>query len=389
MIRSPVRSRVALVLVCAGTAPLVAQATGIQLTNGVDGGVVYQYDARFVPPTGITVEAWITYDDSTIPTGTYRWPTIARQNVTPNQESWNFRVSAANNGNRDLQFIVRTLSNALYNATYTFAPGEFQSFTHVAGTFDGQTIRIFKNGVQVATNAIPTASEIPDNGGELRIGNGDPVAPGNEAWNGVLDEVRIWPMARSGAEITATMSSQLWFMPGGVLEFDFENQYNEFSNNLMGTPFGAVNFAAGAPGLTIEAPSVAVVGQPTSTCARTSEIALGSMPIIGNSAFALWNVRGPTPAVSGLGLFVTAYLPAPAQQPAVFGVNLAFDLSAVVASFPLVPASNVLGNSTFALPLPNNPSISGTTLLFQFGFQDSQCGPQGFSAGSGLSVTIQ
>ena len=78
MIRSPVRSRVALVLVCAGTAPLVAQATGIQLTNGVDGGVVYQYDARFVPPTGITVEAWITYDDSTIPTGTYRWPTIAR-----------------------------------------------------------------------------------------------------------------------------------------------------------------------------------------------------------------------------------------------------------------------------------------------------------------------
>ncbi len=370
---------------CAGA--LTAQSQGIQLTTGVDGGVIYQYDDRFIPSSGITVEAWITFDDATIPnTGQFYWPTIARMNVTPNQESWNFRVQSANTGNRALSFIIRAQNNALYNATYNFAPGEFLQFTHVAGTFDGQTIKIFKDGVQVATSTIPAVSAILNNQGELRVGNGDAVAPGNEAWNGIIDELRIWPMAREAGEIAAAMPYQTWFMPGGVLEFDYDGTYNEFSNGIVGTAFGTIGFAPGNTNLAIVAPNSAVVGMPTSTCATTSEIALGSLPELGNNDFRVWSVRGPVN--SGFGIVVAAVAPAPASQPPVVGVDLAFDLNAVLAQVLLIPPTNVLGNSFFNLPIPNNPGLSGVTLIFQFGFDDVQCGPQGFSAGSGLSFSF-
>lgn len=370
------------------TMVLPAQSQGIQLTTGVDGGVIYAYDPLFLPPTGLTVEAWIQFND-TIPTGLYYWPTIARQNVTPNQESWNFRVSSGNTNNRALQFIVRTQTNALYSATYNFAAGEFLNFTHVAGTFDGTNIRIYKNAVQVATYTIPTLSEVVNNGGELRVGNGDPVAPGRETWNGVIDELRIWPMARSAAELAATMNQQLWFMPGGVLEFDYDGSYTEFSHNLPGTTFGTVGFAAGNPSLALSAPTAAVTGLPTSTCQRTSEIVLGSLPQLGNSAFTIWCVRGPRPANSPLGVVVAAVAQAPIGQPPVVGVNLAFNLTSVIATQALVPPTNPLGNAQFNLPVPNNPGLVGVTMLFQYGFSDAQCGPQGFSASNGLSITFQ
>src|SRR5262249_10351099 len=152
--------------------PLAAQNQGIQLANGVDGGVDLAFDPLFVPPTGITVEAWITYDDSTIPTGTFRWPTIARQNISNASEVWLFRVAASNTASRSLTFAVRTPGGATNAVSYAFVAGEFAQFTHVAATYDGQTLSICKNGVQVATRTLTTVQEIPNNGGNTRIGNG-------------------------------------------------------------------------------------------------------------------------------------------------------------------------------------------------------------------------
>jgi hypothetical protein len=374
------------VLFAAGPA---AQNQGVQLTTGVDGGVIYQHSPLFVPPTGITVEAWITYDDATVPTGAFYWPTIARQNVTPNQESWNFRVSAGNASARSLQFIVRTTTNQLFSATYNFAPAEFAAFAHVAGTFDGQTIRIHKNGVLVASAPIAGTSEIPNNGGELRIGNGDPIAPGNEAWNGVIDEVRIWPMARAANEILADMQDELSGMPGGVLSFPFNGGFDESGLAITGAPFGAVAFAPGAPGLAPRSVLTFATAPPTSTCARSAELALGSAPLVGNGAFVLWAVRGPRPSASPLGIIVAATAAPPASQPPILGVNLGFDVASVAAQTVLIPPTNALGNARFALPIPNVSGLSGVALVFQFGFADSACGPQGFSASDGRIVAFQ
>ena len=386
----PPRARVCVLAnVLALAAPAAAQNQALQLTTGVDGGVAYAFDPRMVPPTGITVEAWITYDDATVPTGANYWPTIARQNVTPQQESWNLRVSAGSTGARNLQFIVRTQTNTLHAATWAFAPGELTAFTHVAATFDGQQIRLFKNAAPVATFAVPALSEVVDNGGELRIGNGDPVVPGNETWNGTIDAVRIWPMARSAAEIAATQQLETTALPGGVLEFPLNGAYTSADGTVAGTPYGTVSFVPGVPGLGVVAPVTFALGQATSTCPRAPGMVAGSVAQVGNTAFTLWCVRGPRPAVSPAGLLFAAAGGAPPGQPPVLGLAVAWDLTTLITSIGLVPPTNALGNASVPLPIPAVPALAGSGWVFQFAFFDGQCGPQGFSSSDGLLFAIQ
>lgn len=370
------------------TAPLARAQQGLQLTTGVDGGVTVPADPLLVPPTGITVEAWVTYDDSTIPTGLFYWPTIARQNIVPNAEVYNFRVSASNNNQRNLQFIVRA-AGVLQAVSYTFAPGEFVNFTHLAATYDGQNMAIYKNGVQVATRVLPSINELIPAGGVLRIGNGDPAAPGNESWNGIIDELRIWPMARTAAEITATMNQSFFGLPGGALMFPLDGHTIEVNHALIGTLFGTTTFVNGAPTVGNVVTSVAATGQSTSTCPRLIESTVGSLPAVGNSAFALWATGGPRPAVAPLGVIVAAGATAPIGQPPLFGVAFAFDATRVLSYTVMLPPTGILGNARFGLPLPNNANFVGARLVFQFGFFDSTCGPQGLTASDGVVVTIQ
>lgn len=369
-------------------APLAAQNLGIQLTNGIDGGVDVPFDPAMVPPTGITVEAWITFDDSTIATGTYRWPTIARQNLAANAEVWNFRVNSSNNASRSLSFASRTPAGVNNNVTYAFAAGEFAQFTHLAATYDGQTFVLYKNGVQVASRTLTTLQEIPNTGGNLRLGNGDPIAPGNESWNGIIDEVRVWPMARTQAEIAATMNQTLASVPGHVLSFNLDGHYVDTSSGLIGTPFGTIAFAPG-PNLTALVFPAVNVGASTTTCARTIVALCGSAPLLGNGAFAVWATRGPQPANSPLALVAAGGVQAPPGQPPFAGVAIAFDMTSYLAAVALVPASGVLGNTRFQLPIPAVPGFIGTSFVFQFGYIDATCGPQGVSSSDGIRFTIQ
>jgi hypothetical protein len=368
-------------------AALPAQNQGIHLTNGVDGSVDYAFYPAMLPPTGLTVEAWLTYDDSTIATGTYRWPTVARLNPAPGQEDWFLRVSASNNATRQMQWSVRDTSNTNTSVYYSFAPGEFAQWTHIACTYDGANSYLYKNGQVIATQVLP-GREVFGQNGNLRIGNGDPSAPGYEAWNGNIAEFRIWPFARTQAEILATMNQELSSMPGGVMTFNLDGQYIESSRAQIGTQTGTVSFVPGPP-LTALSPIAANVGQSTTTCTRTIDTHLGSLPRLGNAAFAVWCTKAPLPAASPFGLLVAAYGVAPGTQPPMFGVNLAFDLSRVATEVLLLPPSSGLGNTSFGLPIPNLQALSGVTLVMQFGFSHAACGPQGFTASNGLQFTVQ
>src|SRR5262245_24251036 len=236
---------------------LRAQNLALQLVNGVAGGIDVATDPLEVPPTGITVEAWIAYDDRTIPTGVFRWPTIARQNVTPQAEVFNFRVQASNTASRVLQFSVR-VAGALQAVTYNFAANEVVPYTHVAATYDGQTLKLFKNAVQVATRTLTSTAELVNTGGILRIGNGDPSVPGAETWNGLIDELRIWPMARTPQEIQATMNQSLAGVAGGVLSWPLDAHPIEVNTGLIGTQFGTMTFIPGPPLVATNGTSIAV-----------------------------------------------------------------------------------------------------------------------------------
>jgi hypothetical protein len=78
------------------------------------------------------------------------------------------------------------------------------TWTHVAGTYDGTTLRLFVNGTQVASLSVSGA--MPGSTGPLRIG-------GNSIWGehfrGRIDEVRVYNRALSAAELQADMNAAI------------------------------------------------------------------------------------------------------------------------------------------------------------------------------------
>jgi RHS repeat-associated protein len=99
----------------------------------------------------------------------------------------------------------RPESNVYVSGTNRTAEGDplpVNTWTHVAGTYDGATLRLFLNGIEVASTAV--SGPIATSTGVLRIG-------GNSIWGeffqGMIDEVRIYSRALSAAEILTDMST--------------------------------------------------------------------------------------------------------------------------------------------------------------------------------------
>jgi hypothetical protein len=76
------------------------------------------------------------------------------------------------------------------------------TWTHLAATHDGATLRLYVNGVQAASQAV--TGTIRTSSGALSIG-------GNAVWGeyfrGRLDEVRVYNRALSAAEVQTDMNT--------------------------------------------------------------------------------------------------------------------------------------------------------------------------------------
>jgi YD repeat-containing protein len=78
------------------------------------------------------------------------------------------------------------------------------TWTHVALTYDGTTLRLYVNGVQVTSKAV--TGSIQSTTSPLWIGGNSPYG---EYFNGRIDEVRVYRAALSQAEIQADMAAPL------------------------------------------------------------------------------------------------------------------------------------------------------------------------------------
>ena len=79
------------------------------------------------------------------------------------------------------------------------------TWSHIATTYDGTTMRFFVNGVQVGATAINTAIAVGNQ--QLRIGGNNAFA--GEFFQGLIDEVRVYNRARTAAQITTDMSTPI------------------------------------------------------------------------------------------------------------------------------------------------------------------------------------
>jgi len=147
--------------------------------------------------TAMTLEAWVKPT-----TVTSKWrDVIYKGNVlgTPHD---NYLLMATS---------IRTakpVGGALISGVHQEATGTAaiaaNTFTHLATTYDGSTVRLFVNGTQVASKA--ATGSIATSNDQLQIG-GDSIF--GQYFAGTIDEVRIYNTALTQAQIQADMNSPI------------------------------------------------------------------------------------------------------------------------------------------------------------------------------------
>ncbi|HEY5405562.1 MAG TPA: LamG-like jellyroll fold domain-containing protein [Ginsengibacter sp.] len=210
--------------------------------DGIDDGVNCSASPAFNISVG-TIEAWVRPTASS--NGDMR--IIVTKLPTPSSIGSNlftlfldnvdkFRLNISVGG---MSYDVESVTTPTLNMWY-----------HVAATYDGDTIKIYVNGVLENINTDPDG--LMDVGtGEVVIGNTLSGAAAGK-WEGDLDEVRYWSVVRSQSQIQSTMNCELSSAVGLVANYHFNQGIaggnnasvltatDASGNNLNGTLF---NFA--------------------------------------------------------------------------------------------------------------------------------------------------
>jgi hypothetical protein len=103
-----------------------------------------------------------------------------------------------------------------YAVAYSVSPPEIDVWTHLAAVYDFGTIRLYRDGVlQTELSGAGTASFTVSTlvGALFESGT---VVP---QWQGWIDEVRFWNVARTGPEISQWMSQPLSGSPAGLIGY--------------------------------------------------------------------------------------------------------------------------------------------------------------------------
>lgn len=152
------------------------------------GDYVQVTDSNSLDATQVTVAAWITTDSVSGTASAVRKD--AAYFIRRNTSSIEFtaRISA----------VDRTVTS-----TTTLTAG---SFVHVAGTYDGSTVRLYINGVEEGT-PVSISGSIDTNANDLFVGSANASV---ELWEGIVDEVYIFNSALSESEIAELAGGQDW-----------------------------------------------------------------------------------------------------------------------------------------------------------------------------------
>ncbi|GAB5537979.1 MAG: hypothetical protein Salg2KO_00820 [Salibacteraceae bacterium] len=116
-------------------------------------------------------------------------------------------------GNNQLSFISGG-TNANLASSSNVVPDN--TWTHVAFVLNSGTGYLYVNGNQVATGNLTTVNT-PSTGVDLRIGQR--VPGGSIPFDGSIDEVRIWNVARTASEISTNMNDEFCSIPSNLVAY--------------------------------------------------------------------------------------------------------------------------------------------------------------------------
>ncbi len=119
-------------------------------------------------------------------------------------------------------------------------------WTHVAVTYDGATARFYINGTNAGVSALAHTGNNSTNslclGGQTDLVNFGDLFSGGYALRGYLDEVRLWSVVRTTAQILSGLNQELRVTSGLLATFGSGGEQNDLrpeGGTTMGTPIAA------------------------------------------------------------------------------------------------------------------------------------------------------
>lgn len=162
------------------------------------------------PTTSITLEAWINADS---------WGPNSWNNTIIGKDSWTtvdgesgYALRCGANGTLSFNFGT----NPMWREAVSPAIMSAGKWYHVAGTFDGTMIMVYINGEMVGSQ--PYSGTMAPNSNQLLIGN-LPEPSQNRYFDGKIDEVRVWNVARTQAQIRESMCKKLAGTETGLVAY--------------------------------------------------------------------------------------------------------------------------------------------------------------------------
>jgi hypothetical protein len=141
-------------------------------------------DSTSLTPTTLTIEAFVR--PTALPTGS------ARMGVFDNDGQYGLFL--VDNG------VLCSMSVAVTGPAVAI-----NTWSHIACTYDGTTVRLYLNGAQVATLGGGSPLGAGNTNGSVIGGN----SPSGDQLIGTIDQVRVWNVARTAAQVCAASGAPL------------------------------------------------------------------------------------------------------------------------------------------------------------------------------------
>ncbi|MBN2778681.1 MAG: LamG domain-containing protein, partial [Bacteroidales bacterium] len=201
--------------------------------DGVDDYVNLGNSFDLKPANALTFECWLNAND---------WnPTATHQVFAGNTQGGGYNFAIGYPTSNDVGFAVYS-SGAYRRVDASIA--DFDGWHHIAGTFDGQYVKIYIDGILYDTENIGSSGNTitydGDNSTILGEEAGALNIPAGYNFAGKIDEVRFWNTARTEAQIQENMMKTLAGNEAGLVayyrmdQYDGTTLYDLTSNGLNG-----------------------------------------------------------------------------------------------------------------------------------------------------------